>query len=340
MKPRLSWIPVAFLAALALSWGAAPRAQAQSFQGKQITIVVGVDAGSAYDAYARLLARHMGKHLPGAPNFIVQNMPGAGSMTAAQHLANIAAKDGTVFGMLFPGALVEPLTGDRNRYRYDPVKFDYLGTADSGTRICFARADTGIKTIEDMRQRKAITAATAAGSSTADYAWFMNALAGTKFEVVTGYKGPGDVLMALERGEAEAVCSLDSATVRSMRPDWVASGKINLLVQAGLETNATVKAPPLWDFMEGENRQVAELIVSQQVFGRPFMAPPGTDPQALRLLRKGFMEAMRDPALLAEANKMQLDINPKSGEEIGALVAKMYAAPPRLIERMKSALRP
>ena len=328
------------VAATALLASTLSASTADFYQGKQINIVVGVDAGSGYDAYARLLTRHMGKYIPGNPNFVVQNMPGAGSITAAQYLANLAAKDGTAFGTVSPGALTEPLTGDAAKYRYHPTKFEYLGTMDSGTRLCFTMADSGIKTIDDLRQRKAITAATAAGSSTTDYSWFMNALAGTKFDVVTGYKGPGDVFLALERGEATTVCSLDSATVNALRPDWISSGKITLLMQAGLEPSPRFKAPSVWNYIKPEDKPVVELIVGQQFFGRPFFAPPGTPPQAMQILRKAFLETLQDKALLAEAEKMKLDIHPKSGEQVAALINKMYSAPPDLLERMKKALRP
>lgn len=328
-------------AALALCVASSAMAQGASyFEGKSIAMTVGNDAGSGYDAYARLLARHMGKHIPGAPSFVVRNMPGAGSIVAAQHMFNVAAKDGTAMATLFPGALVEPLTGDPSKYRYDPTKFEYIGTADSGTRLCFTMASSPVKTFDDARRQKVVIAGTAAGSSTTDYAWFMNALAGTKFEVVTGYKGPGDLFLALERGEAAGVCSLDSGTLMTLRPDWISSGKINVIVQAGLETNARFAAPPMQNFMSGENRDVAELIVSQQVFGRPFLAPPGTAQEPLGILRKAFMAAMKDEALLAEAMKMNLDINPRDGETIATLVKKVYASPPAMIEKMKKALRP
>ena len=320
---------------------AAPVAQAAGFyEGKQISIIVGSDAGSAYDGYSRLLSRHMGKYIEGNPTFVVQNMPGAGSIIAAQYIANIAPKDGTVIAMLFPGTLVEPLTGDPAKYRYSPVDFSYLGTADSGTRMCVTMASSGIRTIEDARKKKVVMAGTAPGSSTVDYAWFTNEVAGTNFEVVSGYKGPGDVLLAMERGEAAGVCALDSATIATMRPDWIGTGKINLLVQHGLEVNANLKAPPLWDFIKPEDRPVAELMVGQQVFGRPFVAPPGIPAEPLRILRAAFMSAMKDPALLEDAHKLKLDINPKNGEEIAGLVKKMYSSSPELLARLKKAIRP
>ena len=203
------------------------------YQGKQITVIVGNPAGGGYDVYARLLARHMPKYLPGQPGFIVQNLPGAGSINAAQHLANVAAKDGTAIGVLVPGAIFDPLIEGQAKFRYDPGKFEYLGSADSGTRICFTSRQSGIQTIDDARKAKVVVASTAPQSSATDYALFMNALANTKFEVVLGYKGPADLLLAMERGEVAGVCALDSATVASSRPDWMEDGTINLLVQAG-----------------------------------------------------------------------------------------------------------
>ena len=310
------------------------------YQGKQITVIVGNPAGGGYDVYARLLARHMPKHLPGQPAFIVQNMPGAGSINAAQHLANVAAKDGTAIGVLVPGAIFDPLIEGQAKFRYDPGKFEYIGSADSGTRICFTSRQSGIQSIDDARKTKVVVASTAPQSSATDYALFMNALADTKFEVVLGYKGPADLLLAMERGEAAGVCALDSATVASIRPDWLEDGTINLLVQAGLQPTPDIKAPSLWNYITGSNRPVAELIVSQQEFGRPFMAPPGIPAEPLKLLREAFNAALKDPELIAEASKMKLGVNPKSGEEVAAIVKKLYGATPELVERARRILRP
>ena len=267
------------------------------YEGKQITVIVGNPAGSGYDAYARLLTRHMGKYIPGNPTFIVQNMPGAGSINAAQHLANVAAKDGTAFGILVPGAIFDPLLDGQAKFRYSPFKFEYLGSADSGTRLCFTSKKSGVATIEDARKNKVVLASTAPQSSATDYALFMNALAGTKFDIVLGYKGPADLLLAMERGEAAGICALNSATVNSIRPDWLENGSINILAQAGLEPNPHIKGPSIFEFISAENRPVAELIVSQQEFSRPFMAPPGTPPEQLETLRTAFMAAMKDPEL-------------------------------------------
>ncbi len=310
------------------------------YQGKQITVTVGNPAGGGYDVYARLLGRHMPKYLPGQPSIVIQNMPGAGSINAAQHLANVAPRDGTAFGVLVPGAIFDPLIEGQAKFRYDPGKFEYIGSADSGTRVCFTSLQSGIQTIEDARKTKVLVASTAPQSSAIDYALFMNALAETKFEVILGYKGPADLILAMERGEVAGVCALDSATVASIRPDWLEGEKINLLVQAGLQPSSEIKSPSIWKYIKGSNRPVAELIVSQQEFGRPFMAPPGIPAYPLKLLREAFNSALKDPDLLAEANKMKLGVAPKTGEEVASIVRKLYGAPPDLVERARRILRP
>jgi tripartite-type tricarboxylate transporter receptor subunit TctC len=323
---------------------AAPVHAADFYEGKTINLIGGTDAGSGYDSYARLVARHMPKYIPGKPAIVVQNMPGAGSITAAQYLYVVAPKDGLAFGILFPGALFEPLTGEAAKFRYDPTKFEYLGTADSGTRLCFTRADSSAKTFADAKARKIVVAATAAGSSTWDYPYFLNALAGSKFEVVTGYKGPADTLLAMERGEAEGVCALDASTVSTLRPDWLEGRKANFFLQAGIEPNEKflkLGIPSMWDFItEPESRAVAELIVSQQVFGRPFLAPPGVPAERMGILRAAFDAVFKDPEAQEEARRMQLELNPRNGDVVGALVKKVYASPKAVIERMAKAIRP
>jgi tripartite-type tricarboxylate transporter receptor subunit TctC len=338
--------PVALTTCMLVSgMAAAAPSRAQDFyQGRTVTLYVANTAGSGYDAYGRLLARHMPKHLPGKPTFIVQNMPGAGSIKAAEYTYSIAPKDGSQFTLLMPGALVEPLTGDRSKYRYDPTRFSYIGTTDSGTRLCTTAARSKVKTFADARTMKIVVAATAAGSSAFDYPNMLNAFAGSKFEVVTGYPGPGDMFLAVDRGEAEAICGIDVSTYRTLRPDWLTQpGKVNFLLQAGLEPNADLLVfgiPSIWDFVAAEHRPVVELIVSQQVFQRPFLAPPGTPEAQLRQLRTAFMQAVNDPELREDARKSNLELNPKSGEEVEALVKKIYSAPKQVIDKMSAAIRP
>jgi tripartite-type tricarboxylate transporter receptor subunit TctC len=312
-----------------------------SYQGKTVTIVVGTDAGGGFDIYGRALARHIHKHLPGQPNVVVQNMPGAGSMKATEYLYGIAPKDGTVIGIVFPAALTEPLIVPPGKLRYDPTKFGYLGTADSATWLCITSGKSKIKTFEDAQTIPSTMAGVAAGSSTVDYVNWMNALAGTKFKLVAGYKSTAEIVLAIDRQEADGVCGYDINSLKAQKPDWYGTPLANLIVQAGLEPSETMTkmgVPSIWKYVTGENRKVAELIVSQQVFGRPFMAPPGVPERELSLLRAAFLATMKDPEFLADTQRVKLDVNPKGGDEVSALIQKVYAAPKEVIERMKQAL--
>ena len=331
-------------AALGLAQAATAVATAQDFYaGKQLILVVGSDPGTGYDVYGRIVARHLVKHVPGRPTLVVQNMTGAGSIRAAEHMYNIAPKDGTVIAIVFPGAVIEPLTGEPSKFRYDPTKFEYLGTADSGTRLCVTSLASKVKTFEQALREQAIIGASAPGGSTFDYPTMLNVLAGTKFKIVSGYKATVDIAVAVERGEVDGWCGVDVSTHTAVRPTWLPNREVNFLVQLGVERNAEMTKlgfPWVMDHVSGDDRKVMELIVSQQVFQRPFVAPPGTPQAQVKLLRAAFLAALKDPETLADAKKMNIEINAKSGEEVGALVRKMYASPKPLIERMGKAIRP
>lgn len=308
------------------------------YQGKTLTIVIGNTAGSGYDTYGRLIARFMAKHLPGQPGVIAQNMPGAGSVKAADFLYTIAPKDGTALGLVVPGALVDPLSADPSKYRYDPTKFEYIGTADSGTRLCFSSAQSSVKTMEDAQAKVAVVGAT----QPAAYARMLNALAKTKFRIVTGYPGPAEMFMALERGESEVICGLDYSAMNTLRPGLLGSSKVNILLQIGLEPKPSLTAlgvPSIWKYIEPSDRSLVELIVTEQVFQRVFIAPPGAPEPRVKALRAAFDAALRDTELLDEARKSNLEINPKSGEEVAGHVRRMYAAPKELIARMAKVTR-
>ena len=336
-------IKMAILATTMVALLAAPAFAQEFYAGKTVTIIVANTAGSGYDAYARLLARHVSKHIPGRPHVIVQNMPGAGGIKATDFTANVAPKDGTVFTLTMPGALVDPLTGDRTQFRYDPVRLAYIGTMDSGTRLCMTASSSKVRSVEDARKTKAIMAATQAGSSAYDYPHFINALAGTQFSVVTGYPGPADLFLAAERGEADGLCGIDISTFAALRPDWLAGKQGYAMLQVGLEPNPKATAlgfPPIWNYVKPEDKLLVELIVSQQVFQRPFLAPPGTPDVQVKSLRSAFMAALHDAELVDEASKSKLELNPRSGENVEALVRKMYSAPTELIQRMARVIRP
>jgi tripartite-type tricarboxylate transporter receptor subunit TctC len=315
------------------------------YQGKTINVIVGNVASSGYDPYGRVLARYMAKYIPGKPTVIVQNMPGAGSIKATDYTYNIAPKDGTAITLVMPGAFMEPLTGDPTKFRYDVTKFEFLGTADSGTRLCFTRGNSPVKTFVDAKKTKAVMAATAAGSSLWDYAQFLRSLAGAQFTVVSGYPGPADAILAVERGEADGICGLEYSTIRTLRPQWFEPGQslANFLMQTAMEPHpdlVKLGIPEMWPMIPAEHRKVVDLIVAQQAFQRPFIAPPGTAPVQLKVLREAFMATWKDPEALEEAKRMKIDVNPKSGEEVAALVKSIYSAPKDLVDRMSKAIRP
>lgn len=322
----------------------APASATDFYAGKTLDFIIGSNPGGGYDIYARTLARHMVKHIPGNPTIVPKNMVGAGSAKAAAYMQSVAAKDGTVLGAVFPGALMEPLLGDRAKAQYDPPKFQYIGTADNGTRLCAIWHGSQTKTMADAQQRKTILGASQAGGSSRDYAYMHNHLNGTRFEVVSGYKGTVDIMLAIERGEVEGMCGYDWSSIRTQRPHWLAEKRVSIIVQVGLEANEALTklgVPPIWNFIRNDDdRKVAELIVTQQVFGRPYFVPAGTPPDRVEILRAAFDKTMRDPAFLDDAARQRLDIEPLGGAKVQALIEKVYAAPPNIVERAKAAVKP
>ena len=319
-------------------------AAAQGFyEGRQVTMVVGTEAGGGYDIYGRAVGRHIGRFLPGRPVVIVQNMPGAGSAKAAEYMYALAPKDGSTIGIVFPGILVEPLTADGNKYRFEPVKFGYLGSADSGTRMCVTYKTSKIKTFDDALKLPSNFGGSTPGSSTTDYAQMLIKLAGARMKIINGYRSSIDTAVAMERGEVDGMCGLDISSLRSMRVDWVGTPEAQLILQASLEPSAELLkmgVPSIWDYVTGDNRKAAEIVIAQQEFHRPFIAPPGTPADRLELLQTAFMAAMNDPEFLSDSVKMKLSIAAKDGATVAALVKKLYASPPDLIERLRQALRP
>lgn len=343
MAPATMRIPaMAVAAGIAMAATAAPAAD--FYTDKTIEFMIGANPGGGHDIYARALARHMGRHIPGHPTIVPKNLPGAGSAKATAFVHSVAAKDGTVMGAAFPGAIMEPLLGERTKALYDPPKLQYIGTADNGTRTCITWHAARTKTFEDAMRGKTILGASQAGGSTRDYAYMHNKLNGTRFDVVSGYKGTTDILLALERGEVEGLCGFDWTSLKSQRAEWLRDGKLNVLVQVALEPQPELTrmgVPRIWQFIKNdEDRKVAELIVTQQVFGRPYFLPPGVPPERVKLLRDAFMKTMADPAFLDEARKLRLEIDPLDGEKVQKMVEALYASPADVVERAKAAVKP
>jgi tripartite-type tricarboxylate transporter receptor subunit TctC len=337
---RTTGVLAATLAALSL----APAAAEDFYAGKTIDFIIGSNPGGGYDVYARALARHIVNHIPGNPQIIPKNMPGAGSGKAAAYMEKIAAKDGTALGAVFPGAIMEPLLGDRAKAQYNPPKFQYVGSADNGTRMCVTWHTSKTKTFEDAQNRKTILGASQAGGSTRDYGYMHNHLNGTKFEIVSGYKGSVDILLAIERGEVDGMCGYDWTSLRTQRPQWVTEKKVNIILQVALEPEATLTkmgAPQIYKYVKNdEDKKVIDLVITQQVFGRPYFLPAGTPPERVKIMRDAFDATMKDPAFLEDAKKTRLDIEPIAGTKIQAMIEGLYAAPTALIERAKAAVKP
>ena len=336
---KLALAGCAALAALA-----SPASANDFYAGKQIVFLIGSDVGGGYDLYARLLSRHLGRFIPGNPVFIPRNQPGAGSGTAAAYLASVAPKDGTMIGAVFPGVIIGPLLEEKQQGLFDPTKFVYLGSADSGTRVCITFQNSKIKTFEDAQQNKTVIGASAAGGSTRDYAYLHVNTAGAKFNVVSGYKGTADIFLAMERGEVDGMCGLDWSSLKSQRPSWIAENKLNILVQNSLDSEPELDrlgVPPIWKFIKSEeDKKAVEMVFSQQIFGRPYLAPPGANPAQVKILRDAFMATVKDPEFLADGEKGRLDVTPSSGERVQGVVEKLYATPKETIKRAKEIISP
>jgi tripartite-type tricarboxylate transporter receptor subunit TctC len=327
--------------------GAAAIVQARAedfYAGKTIEILVGSAAGGGFDIYSRALARHWGRLIPGNPAIVVRNMPGAGGARSAAYVSSVAPKDGTVLAAPMPGAIVGPLLDEKPETGFDPVRLQYLGTADSGVRVCVTMDRSKIRTFADALTTKAVMGATAAGGSSSDYAHLHRHTSGAQFSVVSGYQGMSDTSLAMERGEIDGTCGWDWSSLKSMKPDWIKERRVNILFQVGLKPDPELTAmsvPEIWKFLKTEeDRKVVELVASQQVFMRFFVAPPATPPEQVRMLRAAFDAAMKDPEFLRDAERLKLSIKPQSGDQVQELVQRMYATPREIVERTKRAIRP
>jgi len=327
----------------ALLCATVPAFAADYYAGKTIEFTVGADVGGGFDIYARSIAKHLPRHIPGHPVIVVKNMPGAGSGKAATYIYAVAPKDGTAIGALMPGAVIGPLIEDGPKPQYDATKLVYLATADSVTRICTSYGNSRIQTFEDAQTQKGAMGASAAGGSSRDYANMVRKAAGAQFDVVGGYKGSAEMMLAIERGEVDGMCGWDWPSLKASKPDWIRDNKVHILAQFGLEPDPELTqrgVPPIWQFIKKEeDKKPVELVLSQQVFGRPYIAPPGTPAEAVKLLRDGFMATMADKEFLDEAQRAKLAVNPLDGGKVQEVVSRIYASPPAVVARAKELIR-
>jgi tripartite-type tricarboxylate transporter receptor subunit TctC len=337
--PRFTRHSAVLLAAL--GFAAAP-AQAQTveefYKGKTIDLVISFTAGGGYDAYARLVARHMGDHIPGKPTIVPRNMPGGGGRVAANYLFNVARKDGTALAVIDQS--LEQARGDKT-IQFDATKFNWIGNPAAENNTTVTWHTSPVKTIEDAKTQEIPIGATGNNTS-AQFPKAMNALVGTRFKVVYGYPGGNDINLAMERGEVAGRGSNSWGSWKGTRPDWIRDKKINILVQIGLKKTADLPdVPLLMDLATNpEDKAVLKLLSSPTAIGRPVLAPPGVPADRVKALRAAFDAMLKDPAFIDEARKQNLDIEPVSGEELQQIVADIAGAPKASIDRLNEIIGP
>jgi len=323
---------------------APPALAADYYAGKTIDVVVGNYPGGGYDIYARTVARHLGHNIPGHPAIVVKNLPGAGSAKAGHHITTVAPKDGLSIGAVTAGAIIGPLLDEKPETIFDPLKVIYLGTANAGARICVTFEKSKIKTFDQTLTQKTIMGGVAAGDAVQDYAYLVKRTTDAQIDVVSGYKGTLDVALAMERGEIDGACGWDWSSAKAQKPDWIRDSKLNLIAQIGPMESAELTAkgaPQIWKYMKNDAaRRIAETMVVQQGFTRPYFIAQGTPAELVTTLRTAFDATMRDPQFLADAEKMHIDVSAVPGAAVQELIQKLYATPKDIVELTKKAIRP
>lgn len=309
------------------------------FAGKTVRMIIGFGPGGGYDRWARAIARHIGDHLPGKPNVVPQNMPGAGSYVAASYIYNVAPKDGTVIGEIARDAAIGPLTGEPGA-KFDPLKISWLGSPTTETNICISYKTAKVKTVGELFKHQLIVGDTGPGTGTRTYPKVLNAILGTKFKLVGGYHSSVNVFLAMERGEVQGICESYSS-VHRRRPDWIKNHTINILFQGSTEPDPDLKGIPfILDYAKTKSqKQALRFTYAGQGIGRPFVAPPGLAPERLKELRDAFNETMKDPAFLADAKRSKLDVRPKTGQQLLAIMKELYETPKPLIQKIAAMVK-
>jgi tripartite-type tricarboxylate transporter receptor subunit TctC len=322
----------------------AATAHAEDFyKGKVVSIVVGSDSGGGFDVYARFFARSWGKYISGNPTFVVQNMPGAGSLKATNYIYNVAAKDGTVVGAVQQGTIFEPLfkeMGNGNEAKFDPMKLGWLGAVTHETSVMVAWHATPYKSVDDLRKGQVLVGSAGATTNYAVYSRLMNATMGTNLKIVEGYKGTSGILVALERGEIQALTGWDYSSLSSTKSDWLKNKQIRVLVQFGARKLPAFPDVPLArdDTTSDVNRKVLDLITLRQEIGRPYIAPPSLPADRVAMLATSFQKMLHDPKFLDEARRANFVIDPSTAEQCLAVVKEGYAAAPDIVAKARAIL--
>ena len=308
---------------------------ADFYHGKTVQVLVGFGPGGGYDLYARTLARYMGRHIPGNPTLVPQNMPGAGGVKTMNYLYNVARKDGTVIGTFARGLPIEPLLGHAQGTQYDATKFGWIGSVSNEVSVCAFWNTAGIKTWKDMQTKPSTIGASAAGADSEIFPTVLKNLFHLPTKVVTGFaEGGAAIDLGMERGEIGGRCGWSWSSLLSQSKQLLDGKKINIVLQLALEKHQDLPdVPSVMDLpTTQQNKAALKLIVSRQSIARPFAAPPGLPPARLQALRAAFDVTMKDPQFLAEAKRLQLEVRPVSGADVEKLIRELYATPPDVVK--------
>jgi tripartite-type tricarboxylate transporter receptor subunit TctC len=341
-RVRGSWI-VAGLAAATIAPQAA-LAQgtdlAGFFKGKTVTVYVGLSPGGGYDTNARVLAKYMGRYIPGEPNLIVKNMPGGGGLVMTSYVANVAPKDGLHFGAPQRGIPFEPLTGGpASNAKFDPLKLNWLGSMNADTSVSVATKASGVKTWQDLKQKELIVAGTGVGTESVVVPYVLRNVLGLKFKVIAGYPGGSEMNLAMQRGEVAGRGTFSWTSLKPHKEQWVDTGDLVILFQMGLKKHPDLPDVPLvTDIAENdEQRKLLEIEFTGFQLGRPYFLPEGVPAERVTGLRRAFDAAMKDKDLNAEAVKLDLEVNPTTGEEMQEVLTRVYATPKALVDKLAEA---
>jgi tripartite-type tricarboxylate transporter receptor subunit TctC len=333
---------IALAGGLSVATSAAAQDSVEAFyRGKTIRLLIGADVGGGYDAYARLVGRHISKYIPGRPAIVPSNMAGAGGNAVLNYLYAVAPRDGAALAASAPGALLDPLLGEKTTLRHDPLKFNYIGSATGEVFTCMVRTDAAAKSFEDAFSKEVIIGSS--GGTTHDMPRALVNVLGVKFKLISGYRGTLDVALAVERGEVQGLCGQGYANISWQRPDWIRAGSpVRVLAQESITGDPELNkrgVPLTLDFAKTpEQRQILEIIYAQGVFTRPFVMAPDVPEERVAAIRTAFMQALADPELLADAQKQSLNVIPLAGVDLDRMIRKIHATPPDIVEKVRRAI--
>ena len=309
------------------------------YRGRTVKFIVGSNTGGGYDTYSRLIAAYIGKHIPGHPTVVVENMPGASGTKSANYIAEVAPKDGSVIGM-FNQSMPQRQMFEPDLIKIDLGKFSWIGAMNTSTNVFIVWHASGVRTVEDAKKKQVVMGALSTVGGNSVYPLLLNTYFGTKFKVVLGYAGGNTIQLAMERGEVDGRGAVVWSGLKAGWPHWIKEKKINVLMQVGLEKESDLPDVPLFTDLarNPEEKAIFRFISSDAAMGFPVTAPPGLPADRLAALRKAFMDAMKDPELLKVVEERKLEVQPSSGEQVQRVVQEMTSTPKEIIVKIQKAL--